>query len=495
MTANAPHLHVVHDDGRTPPNDVDAEGAVLSAILIDPTALGVVRDILRPEHFYYEPNRRIYEAAADLHLDGKPVDVVTVGTRLRERGRLMQTGGMAYLTSVLNAAPSIAIPKVRAYAEAVYDFWRTREVISTAQRIAAEGYLDHGPTQPWVDGAARALAELASKGIDGGAETTIEAIRRILAQIMVKDASAFRDKMGIRTGIRELDDLTLGLHGKQMTVLAALPGRGKTTCALQIAAHVASQGLEVLFFSVDQVRDELVMKLLSSRARVDGKRLMGGMLTKTEWDRVVAAIPGVEAFHLRIDDTRKLHVGQIRQRAMAHRDRVMAAHKRPLGLVVVDYIQKLKPAPHLLGSTKREQVEHASEELKDMADDMQIPVLVCAQQKSSMEIDKFSKMRPRPDTNSIADSSQPGKDAHNLYFLYRAPLRRAGKVVGEDPTTIELIMTKQKVGETGDFILKFEREFSTFVSAPPTDDAPPTRFWPPAGEDDDSSNRRAGPDR
>lgn len=473
-----------------PPHHLETEGAVLCMALLYPDSLMHLRDFLRPEHFYSEPHRVIFEAVLTLQRDGQPIDVVTVGALLQAQGRLAQIGGRGYLTTL--SASSGVLPNVRAYAETVYELWRTRQMISTAQRVAAEGFLDHGKSQDWFDRSARDVIGIANKGLDGGCESTVTAIRRILADLMAKDSAPHRDHMGIPYGLRDLDDMTLGLHGKQMTLVVALPGRGKTSFALQVAAHVASHGFEVFFFSVDQVRDELFVKLLANRARVDSKRLMKGKITEPEWSRVTSAVPALEALNLRIDDSRELHVGQIRQRAMAHRDRVLAGSKRPLGLVVVDYIQKLKPAPDVRHLTKREQVAHASEELKNMADDMKIPVLVCAQQKTS-DVDKFTKLRARPGHNCVADSSQPEKDAHNIFFLHREPLRSpTGKVTGEDPTSITLIVDKAKVGATGDVRLTFEREFSSFVTR--AEDGPP-----PDDDDEpliphDYADHRAGPD-
>jgi replicative DNA helicase len=308
--------------------------------------------------------------------------------------------------------------------------------------------------------------------------------------MMKADGAPHRDKMGIPYGLRDLDALTLGLHGAQLTVVAALPGRGKTTLGLQVAAHVAASGFEVMFFSLEQSRDELLKKRMSAQARVDGHRLRKGELSTAEWARLVTAADTLGPLTIRIDDTPGLDIGQIRTRAMSHRDRTLAAHKRPLGLIVIDYIQKLAPLPELTRSKKHEQIAASSDQAKKLSIEMKVPVLVLAQQRPA-EIDKFTKVRPRP--AGIADCNQVERDADNLYYLHREPLRTGGKISGEDPRMVTLIVDKQRVGETGEVPLTFEREFSSFVTREP-DEAPTTPDHEPLLPATDWRASRAGPD-
>jgi replicative DNA helicase len=146
-------------DGRVPPHDLDAEAAVLSAILIDAGALDRVLEFLKPDHFYSEAHRRIYEASIELRAVGQPVDVVQVGTWLKNRERIAQIGGMAYLTEILNAAPAVA--NVAAYGKTIHEKWRVRQLIATCQRVSATGYIDYGEAQAFIDDAEQSIYELA----------------------------------------------------------------------------------------------------------------------------------------------------------------------------------------------------------------------------------------------------------------------------------------------------------------------------------------------
>jgi replicative DNA helicase len=263
-----------------------------------------------------------------------------------------------------------------------------------------------------------------------------------------------------------------------------------------VAESVARVGLEAHVFSLEESRDDLVLKLLSKHARVNSKRLLNSGkdgLNAEEWQRIVEAIPVLEGLlaNIRIDDTAGLHVGQIRQRAIAHRDRTMAQFKRPVGLVALDYLQKAKPAPEVARQTKREQIVHATDELKALAKHMRIPVMALAQQKPT-EVDKFTKVRPYPDTNSIEGSAHPGREADRLLFLHRMPLRRAGKIMGEDPSSILCIVPKARGGETGEVLLRFEREYSTFMGENTRDTWEPDGIQPLVPPE--YRDRRSGPE-
>ena len=505
MTAEATHLRVVASQesgviAKTYPHDIDAEGAVLSACMVAPGTVDQVREFLRPEHFYAERHRQIFEAILGLHASTKPVDVVTVGAALKANDRIAQVGGMQYLTEVLNAAPAVA--NVRAYGESIYEFWRLRRAVSILQRWAAEGSLDHGPLQPWLDSLLREIASVASLGLDGGWETSVDCIRRLLAELSRKEASPYRDRMGIPYGIPELDELTTGMHSGHLIVVSSLPGRGKSTFMVNVAEAVARAGMEVHIFALEESRDDLLLKLISKHARVNSKRLRNSGkegLSSGEWSRILAAAVELEPIvaNIRIDDAGDLHIGQIRQRALAHRDRTMAQFKRPVGLVAIDYLQKAKPAPEVARLTPRERIIHTTDGLKALAKHMKIPVMALAQQKPS-EIDKFTKLRPLPDTNSIEGSAHPGREADRLLFLHREPLRKAGKIVGEDPAMIRIIVPKSRGGETGEVLTRFEREYSTFTSVSAEDGPPaePTRYFDQfRGVPDPEEYSRAGPDK
>ena len=212
-------------EGQTPPHDCDAEGAVLSACMLESSALDTALEILKPEMMYSEANRRIFEACRETSIAGQPVDVVTVAAWLRDRERLGQVGGAAYLATLVDTVPSVA--RVADYARIVREKWRVRQLISTCQKIAAEGYGDFGDAQTFIDGAEQSVYQIAR---DGSAPVTMcklgDATRELFAEINAA-MSEGRHLTGTPTGFGKLDTLTTGLHDGELTLIAARPGMGK----------------------------------------------------------------------------------------------------------------------------------------------------------------------------------------------------------------------------------------------------------------------------
>ena len=457
--------------GRVAPHDLDAEAAVLSAVMTDPRHLGQLHGFLRPEHFYSEAHRRIFEACLALEATESTIDIVLIATWLKDRDRITQVGGVEYLTTVLTAAPA---PKnVVDYGAVVYEKWRARRTIEICQTIAARGYVDYGDVQSYIDGAVRDLAAVGSAGMGQAVESNLDALRRIVASLTKQDGEPTRDrKRGIVTGLAPYDALTLGLHAGQKTTVVAWPGVGKTTWALQVAGHVASLGIGVLFFSTEQPRDELLAKMLAARARVDGERMKQGQLTTNEWGRIYESLPGLEKLPLWIEERQNLTIQQLRQITLAHAERLMMVEKVPLGLVILDYVQNLAPAPHLAKAKRHEQLADATRGFKGLCRELKIPGIELAQRKPA-EADKNSKAKPRPETGCIADTSEIEKSADNLVVLHREAMKGpGGRAVGEDRETVSAVLLKQRGGRAGEFRMRFQGEFSTFVALRDEDSEP-----------------------
>lgn len=467
---NAPSLRLVRDvpDGTLPPFDIDAEAAVLSSVILDPAAMSKVDGFLRPEHFYGEAHKRMFEACVALKADGRPIDAVTVSTWLRDRDRILQVGGIAYVLEVVNTAPAVA--NVTAYAATIYEKWRARRVILVCQQTAARGYTDYGDTQSFADEATTLLAAIARQSIASKNETNLEALKRIVRGIASGGAvSADRGVTGIPTGLPAYDKLTQGLHAGQKTTVVALSGRGKTAFGLQVAVNVALQGIGVLFFSQEMKRDELLLRILAMLSNIDSNKLKAATLSQSEFNRLYETAPRVARLPLTIDDQHDLHIEQIRGRTLAHVDAPLTDENPPLGLVVVDYIQRLRAAPAVERCQRHEQIAHATKGFKLLCQELSIPGIELAQQKPA-EPDARTKIRPKPATGCVADSSQIEKEADNVIYLHRQPsqsgaheLAHYGRAVGEDPRSILLILDKQRGGDTGEIPMRFEREYSRFV--------------------------------
>ncbi len=312
-------------DGRVPPNDLDAEAAVLSAVLVDPLALDKVLEFLKPENFYSEAHRRIYEACIELRSVGQPVDVVQVGTWLKNRERLSQVGGLAYLTEVLNAAPMVA--NVAAYGRTIHEKWRIRQLIATCQRVAAQGYVDYGEAQGFIDGAEQAVYQIARTQESVTTERLLDVVKKSFKAL--SDAMARGERTtGISTGFDRYDRLTAGLHEGDLTIVAARPGMGKTSFVLNVALNVASPrkresptnpndaweepGRGVVFFSLEMPREQIANRMVCSEGRVDVSKIRTGYLSPQDWTKLTQAASFLGSLPMWVDDSPTLNILELR---------------------------------------------------------------------------------------------------------------------------------------------------------------------------------------
>lgn len=451
-----------HEVAILPPHDLDAEAAVLSAVLLDTSALSRIEDFLRPEQFYSEAHRRIYEAACGVKAAGAAVDVTTVGAWLKEHGRIGQIGGAAYLSEILDSTPAPA--NVRDHATIVFERWRVRTAIQTCDRASAYGY-GVADAQAYIDSVATRLLELSRMQPGAKAESNFEVLARLIRQIRdgMSDDAGDRDKRGIQTGIKGFDDLTLGLFAGHKTTIVAPPRVGKTALALQIAINVVKQGIAVGFWSTEMDREEMGIRQISHLARVDSMRIAQSFqrptLSADEWNRITVALSKWKDFEpsLHIFDDQSPTVDDICAQAKALAERSVATDGKPLGLIVVDYVQRLPAA----ASVKREgpyaQHKYATEKLKWLARELRVPVLELAQSKNS-EVDKGKGARPRPKLGDAAECYQIERSADRVIHLWRPRETDGSKVTA--------VFVKVRGGKEGEVELDFKGEFSRFEEDP-----------------------------
>lgn len=402
-----------HDDAERvdiPPMDLDAEAATLSAILIEETCLARVVDFLRAEHFYSDSHARIYTAMVALREAKQPIDIRTVGTRLKDTRRLEQVGGMAYLTTLLNAAPTIV--NVVAYALTVHEKWRARQVILTCQRIVAHGYEGVPDVQDYCERAAKAIARLSDKNPLRPVESNDEALARILAALNPSAPPESRKTAhGYPTGIYTLDAEVCGLLPQHKTTVAATTGAGKTAFALQIALKLAKEGVGVLFFSTELRREELLRRALAHEANVPNDRIKRRALTKEDFAAVADAAMRLRSLPLRIDETPRITIEEIRAATVAHVERLKLYERVPLGLVILDYVQRLEVRRDLQHLKDHERIRHSTRTFKQMLQELNLAGIELAQGKPGEKGRKPSK------ETGVADSSAISKEADELLFL------------------------------------------------------------------------------
>jgi replicative DNA helicase len=461
-------------EGRVPPHDLEAEAAVLSAVMVDPLAFDKVNELLRPEQFYSEAHRRMYEACVDLSASGKPVDVVQVATWLRDRDRLAQVGGVAYLTEVLNAAPAVA--NVAAYAQTIHEKARIRQLILTCQRVVAQGYAGYGEAQKFIDSAEQAVYDIARTRETSSVHTLRDVMQETFRRITKATERGARI-IGIPTGFDRYDRLTSGLHDGELTIVAARPGMGKTSLVLNVAINVASPqqlegardpnerweepGYGVAVFSLEMPREQIVNRMLCAEARVDVSRVRTGMLTPSDWSKLTQAAAHLANLNVWVDDSAALSVLELRskvRRLQAEFDRTDPAtgeKKQRLGLVMVDYLQLMKGREYT--SSREQEISEISRGLKQLAKELALPVIALSQLNRAVET--RGEKSKRPQLSDLRESGAIEQDADNICFIYRDDYYNKETA---DRNVAELIIAKQRNGPTDTVKVRFESPYTRF---------------------------------
>lgn len=436
---------------KIPPTDLDAEAAVLAAVMIagNPdentralNAIRLVKSFLRPEHFYSESHRDIFAAALELHEAGAPVDVVQVATMLKSRDRLERVGGMRYVTELLNAAPTIH--NVRSYAATVHDLWRVRQVVATAERIAATGYLrEYDGAQAFSDYATKSMSRIAVQNPLKPIETNEDAMKRVMAKWFGTPdrPSSELPPTGYPTGIRAFDRAIGGLAPGRKTGVIALPGVGKTSFAVQAACSVAAFGVGVLFFTSEMDRDELIERATLCLSDVPKDRILAKSFSAEEIGRVEIARQRINAMPIRIDDSPALDVDQVDAIVANQIEEFPLLMGVPLGLVVIDYVQRLEPVEDKRRAREHEQIAHSAKRLKNMAKQRKIAVLELVQAvKNDVDVAK-GKWRPATETG-VAGSKRIAKELDEAMFIIED-----GPKSSDDPREVVFWIPKQRNGK------------------------------------------------
>lgn len=437
--------------GRVPPSDLDAEGAVLSAVLLDAEALDRVRPLLHPLSLYSDANRRVYEAAIALADKGRPVDIVSVAGYLRDNGQLEQVGGSPYLAQLSDATPAVA--HVEEHARRVATKGLQRKLIGTCQNYATEGYGDVGDIQGWAQDVARGVADVATQGeVDDPAEFLSEIMPGALKAIGER-ARTGGGLAGVDTGLRELNDRTGGLVRGKVHTIGARPGMGKSTLLLQIARNVAAKGRGAVFASLEMSKEELALKLLAGEARVDHDRIRTGKTHRAEWPALTAAAAALAKLPLTLRYCPGATIPLLRSTVRQERNR-LRARGAELVLVVVDYLQIMNGRRER-GQSREEEVAGLMRGLLQVAAEFDVALVVASQLNRSLE-SRSNKSR-RPQLSDLRESGAIEQDSYSVTLLYRdekyneATTRRG---------VLEANVAKARGGNEGRANLRFTGEYS-----------------------------------
>ncbi|HTM43760.1 MAG TPA: replicative DNA helicase [Polyangiaceae bacterium] len=464
-------------EGRVPPHDLDAEAAVLSAVLLEASAFDQAYELLRPEHFYADANRRVYEAIVDLQSSGRPVDLISVSGWLRDRERLEQVGGTPYLAQLTDATPAVA--HVVEHARMVREKWRLRQLIAACQQFAAAGYGDVGEVQGFIDQAEQAVFDVARVAERTALRPVKDALQ--LAFGVLEAAARRGDAItGVPTGFDRLDRQIAGLHPGDLYIVAGRPGMGKTAFVLNIAANAAQPrrvrvedqhaafgeaeieqpGYAVAFFSLEMPLAQLASRLVATEARVDVSKFRSGSLVPDDWNKLTDAAARLGRLPVFLDDTPALSLLDLRARvrrlkADIARQSGDGPKAEKLGVVVVDYLQLMQGRRD--AGNREQEISELSRGLKQLAKELEVAVIALSQLNRSVETRTTKDKRPQ--LSDLRESGAIEQDADTIIFIYRDEYYNE---TSAEPGVAEIIVAKQRNGPTGTVKVHYESRYTRF---------------------------------
>ncbi|WP_457576553.1 replicative DNA helicase [Desulfomarina sp.] len=433
--------------GRMPPQNIEAEQAVLGSILLKADTFGKVLEIIKPEDFYKDGHRLIFEVMIDLFEKNEPQDVLTVSNLLRDTNRLEEAGGATYLATLTSIVPVTS--NISSYAKIIREKSILRKLIEVNTDIAARCYEEQNDIDILVDQAEQAIFDIAGK--KSGQNFT--PIKSIVPEAFATVEQLYQRKeliTGVPTGYIDIDKMTAGLQPSDLIIVAARPSMGKTSFAMNIAQNAALvEKTGVAVFSLEMSKEQLVMRLLSSAGRIDSQRIRTGKLQKEDWTKLTRAVGMLSEAPIFIDDTPAISVLEMRAKVR----RLAAQHD--IGLIIVDYLQLMRGRGTIENRTQ--EISEISRSLKALAKEHNVPVIALSQLNRSLE----SRTDKRPMMSDLRESGAIEQDADVICFIYRDEVYNKSEDNPERGIA-EIIIGKQRNGPTGIARLTFIKEFTMF---------------------------------
>ncbi|MDB5187334.1 MAG: Replicative helicase [Candidatus Saccharibacteria bacterium] len=434
--------------GKVPPQNLDAEKSLLGAVLIDEETLADISEHVKPKDFYDKRHATIFGGMTRLYERHKPVDLLTLSEELKKKDELEMVGGSAYLTELTNYVPTAA--HAEAYAEMVSLKAVRRRLIKASAIISELGYDEDNSTQELLE---KAEAELFSVS-DQSLKQDLVAIETILNDSFDRMEELHRNKgalRGVRTGYRDLDNMTAGLQRSDLIILAARPAMGKTTLVTNLAYNVATVAKQaVLFFSLEMSKEQLVDRMLADASGVDAWNIRTGNLSDEDFSKLSDAMGEMAEAPIFIDDTPGVTVLEMRTKARR------IAHDQPIGLIIIDYLQLMQGSGKSDGNRVQE-VSEISRGLKLIARELNVPVIALSQLSRSVE----SRSPQIPQLSDLRESGSIEQDADIVMFIYREAYYNPET---ERENITDLIIAKHRNGPTGKVELYFHPERLRFMS-------------------------------
>ena len=442
---------------KVPPQNIEAEQSILSAILIDNNTLPEVLEILSEKDFYREVHQKIFSAMVDLFERSEPADLITVTNILKEQGQLESVGGATYLSELVDTIPMAT--NAAHYAKIIHEKATLRRLIERTASITSRCFEDRGDMEEILDFAERSIFEISEDKV----KPAFHSLADILTDTYKAVEQAYENKVlvtGVPTGYHELDQLTSGFQPGDLVIIAGRPSMGKTALALNITQNAsAATGIPSAIFSLEMSKEQLSLRLLSSEARVDSSKMRGGFLKESDLARINRAAGSLYDLPVFIDDSAAISALEIRAKA-----RRMKMEKG-LGFVIIDYLQLMRGR----ASAERRELEisEISRSLKALAKELHIPVVALSQLNRKVE-DRTNK---RPVLSDLRESGAIEQDADVIMFIYR------DEVYNTEPDNpnrgiAEVHLAKQRNGPIGTVKLTFLEHCTRFEDHAPESETP-----------------------
>ncbi len=445
------------DMRKIPPQSLEAEMSILGGVLLDNEAINRALESIRPEDFYRESHRKIFKAMIELSTKGEPCDLITLSTVLKKMGVLEETGGGAYLATLVDYVPTAA--NIAYYCKIVKEKAIARNLITAATDIVTQSFDEQSSVDELLDRAQKVIFEISENKL----RPAFFPVRDILKETIRSIERLYEKKehvTGVPSGFIDLDGMTAGFQRGDLVIVAGRPSMGKTAFALNLAQNAtmhADQRSAVAIFSLEMSKEQLVTRLLCSESRIDASRLRTGHLVESDWEKLLGGAGKLHEAQIYIDDSPSISVLEMRAKC-----RRLKAEKN-IDLVVVDYLQLMRGGSN--SESRQQEISEISRSLKALAKELDIPVVALSQLNRSLE----SRTDKRPMMSDLRESGAIEQDADVIMFVYRDAVYceackkrdNSCSIEGHDKQA-EIIIGKQRNGPIGSVSLVFNGEFTKF---------------------------------
>jgi replicative DNA helicase len=439
---------------KLPPSNIEAEQSVLGAILLENNAIDRTIEFIVADDFYKEAHRRIYTAMLDLNESGEPIDVITLPAILKSRDELDRIGGVSYIAALVNTIPNAA--NIRHHCKIVREKAILRNLINSASDLITKAYMEPENVDEFLDEAERVVFAIAEKKI----KPSFFPIKEV-----IKDSFEMVEKLydrkemitGMPTGYKDLDEMTAGLQPSDLIIVAGRPSMGKTAFCLNIASNAAiKSNLPVAIFSLEMSKEQLVIRMLASEARIDAKLLRTGHLAQSDWNKLTTGAGVLSEVKIYLDDSSALNVLELRAKAR----RLKREHG--LGLIIIDYLQLMRGYGNT--ESRQQEISDISRSLKGLAKELSCPIIALSQLNRAIE----TRVDRKPLLADLRESGAIEQDADVIMFIYREEFYKRCECPMDGPCMCgrrgkaTISIGKQRNGPTGDVNLTFVSKYARF---------------------------------